>query len=131
MEFEREAAPSSKDALAEDLLPDDALDEQVAIHVMGWTTAQIPWAYTAAACCWLNSDNTPLMACHAWRPSRDESQCAQVLETLRARGYSCTIDLSPTTVTTRFFGGTTALSSCTHPDRRIALLRAALQAASS
>ena len=104
------------------------LREESARLVMGWRPVRIPWAYSGVADCWENSDDIPVMTCHAWRPDEDDTQCMRVVDRMVELGFVCSLVIEPGRVGAAFGNQGVLPSPLEHPDRRIGLLRAAVDA---
>lgn len=94
---------------------------------MGWHLARIAWAYTGDAEVWHDRGGTPLIARAAWRPDEDDAQCLQVLECMLARGHAYQLS-GDGALHRAAFGPAEDHREVRDPERRIALLRAALAA---
>ena len=116
---------------------DQALCDEAAMDIMGWTRKDIEWAYTARATCWHDTDGTPLMPRQAWRPLEDDTMCLQVVEAMLANGFECHIELKAAQTTVAFSRVEAASAQddraprITHASRRHAILAGAVAAIAS
>ena len=94
--------------------------------VMGWTAADIPWAYDGATPVWHTSAGEPVMTVFSWRPDRNDAQSMQVLDRMIGLGFELTLTVSGARTVAQIGRGSTRVARVEHADRRIALLRAAL-----
>lgn len=93
---------------------------------MGWTAADIPWAYDLATPVWHTAAGEPVMTVFSWRPDRDDAQSMQVLERMVELGFELTLTAGGERTFVQIGRGSMPVARGEHPDRRIALLRAAL-----
>ena len=97
--------------------------------VMGWTAADVPWAYEGVAPLWHTADGDPVMTVFSWRPDRDDAQNMQVLDRMIELGFEFTLTARGGRSVVQFSRGSGPPGCSEDRDRRIALLRAALAAA--
>ena len=55
--------------------------------VMGWTAAEVPWAYDGVTPLWHTADGDPVMTVFSWRPDRNDTQNMQVLDRMLELGF--------------------------------------------
>ena len=65
----------------------EVLCAEVARLVMGWTAAEIPWAYDGATPVWHTAASDPVMTVFSWRPDRNDAQNMQVLDRMVELGF--------------------------------------------
>ena len=106
----------------------EALCAEAARLVMGWETADIPWAYDGVASLWHTADGDPVMTEFSWRPDRDDAQNMQVLDRMIGLGFGCTLTARGGRALALFSRGPGETARCEARDRRVALLRAAVAA---
>ena len=94
--------------------------------VMGWTAADIPWAYDGATPVWHTPAGDPVMTVFSWRPDRDDAQSMQVLDRMADLGFELTLTVSGARAVVQIGRGSIPVARAEHTDRRVALLRAAL-----
>lgn len=94
--------------------------------VMGWTAADIPWAYDGATPVWHTSTGEPVMTVFSWRPDRNHAQSMQVLDRMVALGFEFTLTVSGAHTVVQIGRGSMPVARVEDADRRVALLRAAL-----
>lgn len=94
--------------------------------VMGWTAADIPWAYDGTTPVWHDADGDPVMTVFSWRPDRNDAQSMQVLDRVVGLGFALTMTVEGERTVVRIGRGSVPVARAEHADRRIALLRAAL-----
>ncbi len=99
--------------------------------VMGWTAADIPWAYDGVVPLWHTADGDPVMTVFSWRPDRNDTQNMQVLDRMLDLGFELTLTARGGRSVVQFRHGSGPPTRSEDRDRRIALLRAALAAARS
>ena len=104
----------------------ELLRAETARLVMGWTAADIPWAYDGATPVWHTSAGDPVMTVFSWRPDRDNAQSMQVLDRMVDLGFEFTLKVSGARTVVQIGRGSTPVVRVEDADRRIALLRAAL-----
>jgi len=95
-------------------------------RVMGWTVADIPWAYDGVAPVWHTAGGDPVMTVFSWRPDRDDAQNMQVLDRMVDLGFDLTLTAEDGRTVVRVGRAAMPAACGEHADRRIALLRAAL-----
>ena len=59
--------------------------------VMGWETADVPWAYSDVASLWHTADGEPIMTEFSWQPDRNDTQNMQVLDRMIDLGFELTL----------------------------------------
>jgi hypothetical protein len=106
----------------------EALRDDIAARVMGWTSGRVAWAYDGAAMLWHSADGIPLLPRDAWRPDQNDAQAMQVLERMVELGFDYVLGSSGGRTFAAFEGPDGGSERVEHPERRIALLRAALSA---
>ena len=99
--------------------------------VMGWTAADVPWAYDGVAPLWHTADGDPVMTVFSWRPDRNDGQNMQVLDRMIELGFELTLTARGGRTVAQFGRGSGPPAHSEDRDRRIALLRAAVAAARS
>ena len=99
--------------------------------VMGWTAADVPWAYDGVAPLWHTADGDPVMTVFSWRPDHNDVQNMQVLDRMIELGFDLTLTARGGRTVAQFGRGSGPLAHSEDRDRRIALLRAAIAAARS
>ena len=99
--------------------------------VMGWTAADIPWAYDGITPLWHTADGDPVMTVFSWRPDRNDTQNMQVLDRMLDLGFELTLTARGGRSVVQFSHGSGPPTRSEDRDRRIALLRAALAATRS
>ena len=104
----------------------ELLCAETARLVMGWTAADIPWAYDGATPVWHTSAGEPVMTVFSWRPDRNDAQSMQVLDRMVDLGFVLTLTASDARTVVQIGRGSMPVARVEHADRRIALLRAAL-----
>ena len=97
--------------------------------VMGWTVADVPWAYDGVASLWHTADGDPVMTVFSWRPDRNDAQNMQVLDRMIELGFELTLTACGGRSVVQFSRGAEPPARGEDRDRRIALLRAAIAAA--
>ena len=106
----------------------EALCAEAARLVMGWETADVPWAYDGVASLWHTADGDPVMTEFSWRPDRNDAQNMQVLDRMIGLGFELTLAARGGRALALFSRGSGEAARHEAPDRRIALLRAAVAA---
>ena len=109
----------------------DSLCSGVARQVMGWASSEIPWAYDGMTSLWHTEDGDPVMTVFSWRPDRNDAQNMQVLDRMSELGFELFLTVRGDRTVARFSRGTERGAHGEDRDRRIALLRAALDAVGS
>ena len=104
----------------------EVLCAEVARLVMGWTAAEIPWAYDGATPVWHTSAGEPVMTVFSWRPDRNDAQNMQVLDRMVDLGFEVTMTVGGGRAVVEIGRGSMPVARAEHADRRVALLRAAL-----
>ena len=94
--------------------------------VMGWTAADIPWAYDGATPVWHTAAGDPVMTVFSWRPDRNDAQSMQVLDRVVELGFEVTMTVGGGRAVVGIGRGSIPVACAEHADRRVALLRAAL-----
>ena len=103
----------------------------VARLVMGWVSANVPWAYDGVASLWHTKSGDPLVTVFSWRPDRCDTQNMQVLDRMTELGFQLVLTVQEDRTVAQFNVGGEPVAHSEDRDRRIALLRAALDAVSS
>ena len=112
-------------------MSDDDLEwlcAEIARRVMGWTAADIPWAYDGVTSVWHTAEGDPVMTVFSWRPDRDDAQNMRVLDRMVDLGFEITLTARDERTVVRIGRGSGQPARGDHRTRRIALLRAALAA---
>ena len=104
----------------------ELLCAETARLVMGWTAADIPWAYDGVTPVWHTAAGDPAMTVFAWRPDRNDAQNMQVLDRMVDLGFELTLTVQGELTVVVIGRGSTPVARVEHDDRRVALLRAAL-----
>ena len=104
---------------------------EIARLVMGWTAADIPWAYDGVTSVWHTAAGDPVMTVFSWRPDRNDTQNMQVLDRMVHLGFEFALTACGGRAVVEVSRGSTPVARNEHPSRRVALLRAALDAAKS
>ncbi len=68
------------------------------------------------------------MPCAAWRPDEDDRQNLEVLDEMIEQGFDCSVEITAGEVVVAFSRDDCGEVPVSHPQRRIALLLAALAA---
>ena len=97
--------------------------------VMGWTVAEVPWAYDGVAPLWHTADGDPVMTVFSWRPDRNDAQNMHVLDRMTELGFELTLTARDGRIVAQFSRGSGPPARSEGRDRRMVLLRAALAAA--
>lgn len=95
---------------------------------MGWTSADVLWAYDGVVSLWHAADGDPLMTEFSWQPDRNDAQNLQVLDRIIELGYELTLAVCNGRTVVHISRGSALVARGEDGDRRIALLRAALAA---
>ena len=98
---------------------------------MGWTAADVPWAYAGVTSMWHAADGDPVMTVFSWRPDRNDVQNMQVLDRMADLGFELTLIVRDERTVVGFIRESGPVARREDRDRRVALLRAALAAAKS
>jgi len=106
----------------------EQLRSAVAESVMGWHCALRSWAYALEVECWHGDDGGAVMPCAAWRPDEDDCQSLAVLDEMIEQGFDCSVEITAAEVVFAFSRDGCDEVPVSHPQRRIALLLAALAA---
>ena len=106
----------------------EALCLGVARIVMGWVSAEIPWAYDGVTPLWHTADGDPLMTVVSWRPDRNDTQTMQVLDRMIELGFELELSVCGKRTVAEFTLESAPVARGEDRDRRIALMRAALDA---
>ena len=109
----------------------EALCAKVARLVMGWESAEIPWAYDAVTPLWHTEDGEPIMTVFSWRPDRSDTQSMQVLDRMIELGFELVLTVRGDRAVVQFTLDSERVAHSDGSDRRVALLRAALDAVNS
>ena len=104
----------------------ELLCAETARLVMGWTAADIPWAYDGATSVWHTATGEPVMTVFSWRPDRNDAQNMQVLDRMVDLGFEVTMTVGGGRTVVEIGRGSMPAARGEHADRRTALLRAAL-----
>ena len=104
---------------------------EIARRVMGWTAADIPWAYDGETSVWHSAGGDPVMTEFSWRPDRNDAQNMQVLERMLELGFEIALTARCERTVVEFSRGAAPVARDVDRDRRTALLRAALVAVGS
>ena len=104
----------------------ELLCAETARLVMGWTAADIPWAYDGVTPVWHTAAGDPVMTVFSWRPDRNDAQYMQVLDRMVDLGFELILTVGGGCTVVQVGEGSIPVARGEHPDRRIALLRAAL-----
>ena len=104
----------------------EVLCAETARLVMGWTAADIPWAYDGVTPVWHTAAGDPVMTVFSWRPDRNDAQYMQVLDRIVDLGFELTLTEGGERAVVQIGRGSMPAARGEHADRRIALLRAAL-----
>lgn len=107
----------------------DQLREAIATRIMGWQPAERSWAYSGGATLWYDATGVGLLPVQAWRPDADDHQCMQVIEKMEALGFAyCLRGTAGHSEAVFYLPGDEPPTAQSHPDRRRAILEAALRA---
>ena len=109
----------------------DILCAETARLVMGWSAAEVPWAYDGATSMWHTAAGEPVMTVFSWQPDRNDVHNMQVLDRMIELGFDLTLTACGERTVVEFARGSAPVARSEDPDRRVALLRAALGAAQS
>ena len=115
-------------------MSDDDLEfmcAEIARRVMGWTAADIPWAYDGVTSVWHSAAGDPVMTVFSWRPDSNDAQNMQVLDRMVDLGFELTLTACGERTVVRIDWESTPVARNDHPGRRVALLQAALKATES
>ena len=106
----------------------ETLCAEAARFVMGWETADVPWAYDGVTSLWHTAGGDPVMTEFSWRPDRNDAQSMQVLDRMIGLGFELALTARGGCTVALFSRGSKEAARCEDRDRRIALLRAAVDA---
>jgi hypothetical protein len=106
----------------------DSLCAEIARRVMGWTAADIPWAYDSQTSVWHAAGGDPVMTVFSWRPDCNDAQNMQVLDRMLELGFEIELTACCEATVVEFRHGATPVAHDEDGNRKIALLRAALVA---
>lgn len=95
---------------------------------MGWQVIEIAWASDQTVPVWHEAKGDPVMSEFSWRPDRDEAQNMQLVERMLDLGYDFDLSVKRDHAVARFVAKGNRLGQSLHPDRKIAVLEAALEA---
>ena len=107
----------------------DALRDAVARVVMGWEAVRIEWAYSGTTQVWHDACGHPVLTRYSWQPDLRDAQAMEVVDRMLRLGFRFMMGAGEGTVCVTFERDSVS-SRIDHHDRRIAILRAALGAAS-
>ena len=107
----------------------DILCAGVARLVMGWSAAEVPWAYDGVTSMWHTAGGEPVMTVFSWQPDRNDVHTMQVLDRMIELGFDLTLTACGERTVVEFARGSAPVARSEGRDRRVALLRAALGAA--
>lgn len=105
----------------------ETLRDAVAREVMGWTARRIEWAYSGTTDVWHDTSGLPVLTRYSWQPDCHDAQAMEVVDRMLALGYRFAMGAERGLSSAAFEIGS-APTRNEHPDRRIAILRAALRA---
>ncbi len=94
--------------------------------VMGWTAADIPWAYDGETPVWHTPAGDPVMTVFSWRPDRNDAQNMRVLDRMVELGFELTVTVGGGPAVVEVGRGSMPVARGEDDDRRMALLRAAM-----
>ena len=106
----------------------DLLCAEIARLVMGWTAADIPWAYDGMTPVWHTATGDPVMTVFSWRPDRNDTQNMLVFDRMVDLGFELTLMTCGEHTVVDINRDSRSVARNDHRSRRIALLRAALAA---
>ena len=106
------------------------LRRRVAREVLGWTAKDIPWAYSGTTSVWHRDGDVLVITEHAWRPDEDDRQCMEVLDALAADGFDYVVGREDGACIAVVGRAGEHRARAEHPERRVAVLEAALAAVS-
>ena len=113
---------------------DDGLERmctEIARLVMGWTATDIPWAYDGVTAVWHDAAGVPIMTVFSWRPDSSDAQNLQVLDRIVDLGFELTLTVHGEGTVVEITRRSKPVARADHPNRRVALLEAALNATRS
>ena len=99
--------------------------------VMGWDTADVPWAYDGVTSLWHTTGGEPIMTVFSWQPDRNDAQNMQVLDRMIDLGFELALTTRGDRTVALFRRGSKDAARREGRNRRIALLRAAVAAVKS
>ena len=105
---------------------DDDLERmctEIARLVMGWTAADIPWAYDGVTAVWHDAAGVPIMTVFSWRPDSSDAQNLQVLDRIVDLGFELTLTVHGERTVVEITRRSKPVARADHPNRRVALLR--------
>ena len=108
----------------------ETLRDAVARDVMGWKILRIEWAYSGTTEVWHDTGGLPVLTRYSWQPDRRDSQAMEVVDRMLDLGYRFALSAGDGPAIA-VFESASASSRAEHCDRRVAILRAALEAVSS
>ena len=106
----------------------EALCCAVARTVMGWFSTEIPWAYDGVTPLWHTADGDPHMTVVSWRPDCNDTQNMQVLDRMIELGFELELSVCGNRTIAEFTLESVPVARGEDWNRRIALMRAALDA---
>ena len=109
----------------------DVLCTETARLVMGWSAADVPWAYDGVTSMWHTAGGEPVMTVFSWQPDRNDVHNMQVLDRMIELGFELTLTVCAASTVVELARGSAPVARGEDRDRRVALLRAALGAAKS
>ena len=109
----------------------EALRAETARCVMGWTAADVPWAYDGVTSVWHSAGGDPVMTVFSWQPDRNDVHNMQVLDRMIELGFELTLATCCERTVVQFRRDSSPVARSENEDRRIAVLCAALAAAKS
>ena len=109
----------------------ESLCAEAARLVMGWETADVPWAYDGTTSLWHTAGGDPVMTEFSWRPDRNDAQNMQVLDRMIGLGFELTLTERGDRAVVRFGRGSGEAARREDRNRRVALLHAAVAAVKS
>ncbi len=104
----------------------EQLRDEVARRVMGWELRRVDWAYSDTTSLWHSREGIPVMTRYAWRPHESDAQAMKVLDRMTAIGFDHTLGMSGGTAFAVFEREGDEAVRVEGENRRVALLRAAL-----
>ena len=105
----------------------EALRDAVAREVMGWRVERIEWAYSGTTLVWHDSGGLPVLTRYAWQPDRRDAQAMEVLDRMLALGFHFAMGAGGGLAFAAFARGAVS-TRIEHRERRVAIVRAALEA---
>ncbi|WP_156013115.1 hypothetical protein [Thioalkalivibrio sp. HK1] len=107
---------------------DPDLNTKAAREIMGWQVIEIAWAGDQTVPVWHDAKGDPMMSEFSWRPDRDEAQNMQILDAMLDLGYDFDLSVKRDHAVARFVAGSNRLGQSLNPDRKLAVIEAALEA---